>query len=193
MRTGHCKQSARSALAAVFCGLLLSACAATPGEPARLQSFTTDRCSMFPDRALIGTADWCTCCVAHDMAYWQGGTEQDRLRADEALKHCVQASTGDAALAELMFAGVRMGGGPYFYTPYRWGYGWPYGRGYAPLTADESAQATELRAQYMAQHPVLACTTRADRTPLIHGAEAASEPASSASPLEPNTAPSIAP
>lgn len=33
-----------------------------------------------------------------------------------------------------MKAGVRIGGSPYFPTPFRWGYGWAYSRGYAPLT-----------------------------------------------------------
>lgn len=28
-------------------------------------------------------------------------------------------------------------GGPYYITSYRWGYGWPYGRGYTPLSAPE--------------------------------------------------------
>lgn len=51
-----------------------------------LQPFASDCCSMFPDRAPIGNADWCTCCLDHDIAYWKGGTEQDRLAADQALE-----------------------------------------------------------------------------------------------------------
>jgi hypothetical protein len=32
----------------------------------------------------------------------------------------------------------------HFLTPYRWGYGWPFGRMYEPLSADEEAQVSEL-------------------------------------------------
>jgi hypothetical protein len=39
-----------------------------------------------------------------------------------------------------MLQGVRAGGSPSLPTPYRWGYGWPFGRGYQALTADEVAQ-----------------------------------------------------
>ena len=124
-----------------------------------MQPFATDGCSLFPDRSLISKADWCSCCVAHDLAYWRGGTALERLRADQDLKACVLAASGSAELADLMFAGVQMGGGPYFFTPYRWGYGWPMGRLYRPLSADEDAQASSLRAKYTATHPILACPT----------------------------------
>ena len=36
-----------------------------------------------------------------------------------------------------MLAGVRVGGSPYFPTTYRWGFGWPYPRGYKALNNDE--------------------------------------------------------
>jgi len=49
----------------------------------------------------------------------------------------VRERTGDRALAETMYLGVRAGGHPAFPTWYRWAYGWPYGRGYKPLTANE--------------------------------------------------------
>jgi hypothetical protein len=75
------------------------------------QPFTTDGCSMFPDHSLVSKADWCSCCVAHDLAYWRGGTAEERLKADQELQHCVQHATGNKALGELMFAGVRTGGG----------------------------------------------------------------------------------
>jgi hypothetical protein len=137
--------------------VLLAACASN-GE---LRPFSTDGCSLFPDRALIGKADWCECCVAHDLAYWRGGTSEARLAADQALKACVHKASGNEALADLMFAGVRSGGGPYFFTPYRWGYGWQFGRPYGPLTADEDARATSLEREYAARTPRLSCPSRA--------------------------------
>lgn len=153
------------------CGLAASAWAvagererAPAAEPAPalpsnqpLQPFTTDGCSAFPSRAEWMSADWCHCCLTHDLAYWRGGTEDERVKADEALKACVLAASGSAELSDLMFAGVRMGGSPYFATTYRWGYGWPFGRFYKPLSAGEQEQASSLAAAYQATNPTLAC------------------------------------
>jgi hypothetical protein len=122
--------------------VLLWTCPAAAIEP-----FTSDGCSVFPDRALLSKQDWCTCCLAHDLAYWRGGTAQERLKADRDLRSCVLAATRDAALAELMFAGVRSGG-----------YGWKFGRLYEPLSADEESQAAASRSAYLAKNPSLACT-----------------------------------
>jgi len=80
------------------------------------------------------------------------------LSADKALSACVLRVTGNRALADLMYAGVRTGGGPYFYTPYRWGYGWPFGRPYRELTLEEEAKASALEREYRAANPSLACT-----------------------------------
>jgi hypothetical protein len=136
---------------------LLAGLAGCQGAPL-LKPFTTDGCSMFPDRSLSGKTDWCACCLAHDLAYWRGGTAAERLAADRELEHCVTTASGSPALAETMLAGVRAGGGPYFITPYRWGYGWPYGRMYQPLSEQEDAQVTALRARYLADNPALMCT-----------------------------------
>ena len=125
--------------------------------PASLQPFVSDGCSLFPDRALIGKDDWCGCCVAHDLAYWRGGTSDERLTADKALRACVLRTTANSALAELMYEGVRAGGGPYFYTPYRWGYGWQGRHAYAPLSPEEAAQAARLAQAYLSQHSAPVC------------------------------------
>ncbi len=137
--------------------LLLSLC--SPGMAQdTLRPFTTDGCSLFPDQSLISKTDWCGCCIQHDFAYWRGGNAEARLRADQELSACVLRVSEDKALSELMLAGVRTGGGPYFFTPYRWGYGWAYGRGYAELTPEETAQADKLEREYRASHPVLNCS-----------------------------------
>ena len=138
----------------VLFAVVLSACA----SEVQLKPFSTDGCSLFPDRSLIGKADWCQCCVIHDLAYWRGGTSEARLKADRELGTCVRKVTGNKALADLMYAGVRAGGGPHFYTPYRWGYGWPFGRPYRELTAEEEAKASALEREYRAANPSLACT-----------------------------------
>lgn len=43
-----------------------------------------------------------------------------------------------------MLAGVRVGGTPYLPTMFRWGYGWPYPRGYKALTDEERQQIEAL-------------------------------------------------
>lgn len=130
-----------------------------PAAPAvAMAPFATDGCSMFPDRAPGGGADWCDCCLQHDLAYWRGGTRQERLAADRALAACVRDTSGSALLAALMEGGVRVGGSPYLPTPFRWGFGWPYGRGYQPVDAGEDAQAAQLRMEYQARNPALSCS-----------------------------------
>lgn len=118
-----------------------------------ISDFTSDGCSLFPDRSLIDESDWCDCCLVHDIAYWKGGTEEERLVADIALRECVLARTGDEALADLMFEGVRLGGSPYFNTWYRWGYGWSYDRKYEPLSEAELKLANQKLDIFFWEHP----------------------------------------
>ncbi len=147
---------ARSPWLALAAAAAVAACASPPPHLG-LQPFHTDGCSRFADRSERSRTDWCHCCVAHDLAYWQGGTAAEREAADTALRQCVTQASGSEGLGRLMLAGVRVGGGPAWPTPYRWGYGWPAGRGYAPLSPDEAAQVRALRAQIEAQPEVLAC------------------------------------
>jgi len=118
-------------LPALFC---FTAC---KNEEMKLSDFTSDGCSLFIDGTFEDPDLWKECCLKHDIAYWQGGTEEEREAADIAFRECVKKKTGNAELAELMYQAVRKGGDPYFPTWYRWGYGWPIGRGYKPLTNEE--------------------------------------------------------
>lgn len=129
-----------------------------PFKPSgELSNFTSDGCSLFPDGSLINSDDWCVCCLEHDIAYWKGGTEAERLAADQALRDCVLEKTGDAKLAEAMYLGVRMGGSPYFKNWYRWGYGWSYQRKYQALTEKEQILAAAKLKEYFENDPVLPC------------------------------------
>ena len=93
----------------------------TPPRP-----FTTDGCSGGLWRLLTGReSPWRDCCVAHDRAYWQGGTWRQRLAADRALRRCVTAN-GHPWIAWAMWLGVRVGGTRWLPTPWRWGFGWPF-------------------------------------------------------------------
>lgn len=119
---------------------LLSGCI----EADTLKPFTTDGCSSFPDGTVKEKTLWQSCCTAHDLSYWKGGTYQQRLDADKALKSCV-ANVGKPAVAEVMLAGVRVGGSPLWPTKFRWGYGWSYFRWYGELTEEELKQVEVLK------------------------------------------------
>lgn len=108
-------------------------------ETDTIKPFTSDGCSIFPDGTFEHKELWLACCTAHDYAYWKGGTAAEKENADEELRQCV-AKVGQPKIAELMLAGVKVGGNPYLPTPFRWGYGWPYLRDYKALTDEELEQ-----------------------------------------------------
>ena len=111
-----------------------------------LQPFETDGCSSFPDGTVQESDLWLSCCIAHDYAYWKGGTYRDRIDADNALKQCV-AGAGEPEIAMLMLVGVRVGGTPFLPTGFRWGFGWPFMRGYKALTEEELDQIRALEGE----------------------------------------------
>lgn len=82
--------------------------------------FKVDGCTWVPD------FQFAHCCLAHDRAYWQGGSCQARRDADRALEQCIGAA-GSPRLGAIYSRGVRVGGFEWLPTPWRWGYGWPYG------------------------------------------------------------------
>jgi len=143
----------------LLCLSILAAGCATY-HAADISGFTSDGCSLFPDGNLQDRTLWCECCFRHDKAYWQGGTEDERLNADRELRECVYERTHSKVLADLMYDGVRAGGNPAFPAWYRWAYGWKYGRGYAPLTEQEKAQVLDKLKAYFAKHPQGYCAAR---------------------------------
>ena len=141
---------------------MLACC--NPAIASDLKDFISDGCSLFPDGTIMDRAKWCECCLQHDIAYWRGGAERERKTADEALRACVLDRTGDKALAETMYLGVRAGGHPVYPTWYRWGYGWTYGRGYRPLTELEQHHMRKKLDDYYQRHPEGYCGKRPDKT-----------------------------
>jgi hypothetical protein len=122
----------------IFCFFSISATAAD------IKPFTSDGCSAFPDGTIKENELWLECCQDHDYTYWKGGTYQERLTADKKLRECVTA-VGEPIIANLMLAGVRVGGTPFLPTRFRWGYGWPFLRGYKALSKSEITQITEIQ------------------------------------------------
>jgi hypothetical protein len=118
-----------------------------------LRPFSSDGCTLFPDGPADDRGRWCTCCQAHDLAYWRGGTEEERKAADEALRECVLLKSRDPFVASLMYQGVRVTGSPVFPAGYRWGYGWEFGRGYEPISGAEGVEARARLAEYRRAHP----------------------------------------
>ena len=108
-----------------------------------LSPFTTDGCSNFPDGPPASPDKWRNCCLEHDKAYWLGGSYAERKQADSRLQRCI-AEVENKILADLMWAGVRAGGSPYWPTSFRWAYGWPYTRGYRALSDAERQQAAAM-------------------------------------------------
>ena len=137
----------------LVCSVFLCAC----GSDSDLRPFSSDGCSLFPDRSLLSESDWCNCCFEHDVAYWLGGSAAEREAADRRLATCVSDMAGDSALADVMYEGVRLGGSPYFPTWYRWGYGWPEDRGYSELTPEETSLAARLLGENIEQARLNAC------------------------------------
>ena len=109
-----------------------------------IKNFTSDGCSMFVD----GTANkpnlWLKCCIRHDVDYWMGGSWEERIVADKIFEKCID-NTGTPAMGRMMYLGVRIGGAPYLFTPFRWGYGWDYGRWYQKRTKKEQEIVDNLK------------------------------------------------
>ena len=125
---------------ALFLISLTAIPAATFAEP--LVAFSSDGCSQFPNGTQAQPDLWLDCCMAHDAAYWAGGTADQRALADQALQQCVAAKQ-QASVGALMLMGVRIGGTPFMPTPFRWGFGWPLWRGYTPLSTLERIQVRQ--------------------------------------------------
>ena len=153
----HCRGSIRNAARRTGRLLVFIAIPLACSSDASLSPFSSDGCSLFPDSSLISKDDWCSCCFEHDLDYWRGGTYQERKAADARLRDCVLQRTNNKALAKLMYEGVRVGGSPYFYNWYRWGYGWGYDRKYQALTAEEHEYADKLVKQYFSTTKLPVC------------------------------------
>ena len=140
---------ATTVLILISIALIAVAVCLRPVNADDLQPFTTDKCSSWPEGTFSKPELWTDCCVAHDIAYWQGGTYSERMAADEALQMCV-AEQGEAAISYIMEAGVFFGGSPFWPTSYRWGYGWPWTRGYGELNDEEKEVAAQLLSEWEA-------------------------------------------
>lgn len=89
-----------------------------------IKPFKSDGCSGgWPDT--WGEYNLYPACFLHDLKYWgfYPDDEVQRLIADAKLMVDVVEITGDVKLAEIMYLGVRVGGGSKFKRPYSFGFG----------------------------------------------------------------------
>lgn len=113
----------KSIIILLFIGLLSISIFAQNNAKSKFEvnfaNFKSDGCSLFPD------GDYRNCCVAHDLAYFGGGSWTARWRADKSLYKCVAQTKGfeHKVIAPVMWLGVRIGGVHFLPTPFRWGFG----------------------------------------------------------------------
>ncbi|XLQ20709.1 MAG: FAD-binding oxidoreductase [Candidatus Moraniibacteriota bacterium] len=88
------------------------------------KEFITDGCTLFIEFT------WKECCMKHDEQYWLGGNTQKRKNVDTEFKKCVYEKSNQKVVSQVMYGVVRVMGTPFVVTPWRWGYGWEFGRGY---------------------------------------------------------------
>lgn len=138
-----------------FFRLLISLCllllpSVIPTQANQLKPFTTDGCSLWMDGPPLYPNLWRHCCVAHDLAYWIGGTKEERKKADDDIQACVLKEAESKGMANYMHGMIRWGGSPYWMNYYRWGYGWDYWdgfmnpRGYKTPNKKEQPQIDQL-------------------------------------------------
>jgi len=122
----------------LFLILSLFSCSASK----QIKPFTTDACSCYPEGPKSDPKAWEHCCISHDSLYWKGGSRRERKTADSLLCDCVLKS-GYPKRAKEIYRGTRFGGGAWLPTPWRWGYGWSYGRGYKKVEATKTINAVK--------------------------------------------------
>lgn len=94
-----------------------------------LKPFKSDGCSVIgPIAHFFGyhNKQIASCCLKHDVAYWQGGPVRLKFAADRVFRECLVSSAElSPVVAWGMWLGVAVGG----FIPhpnFRWGYGWPW-------------------------------------------------------------------
>ncbi len=89
------------------------------------QMFVYDGCTLFPER-MMGH-DFSTACLRHDVAYWLGGSDADKVRADAVFRDALSTSGPlGFVFAPLMHTAVRIFGDTWIakLCNANWGFGW---------------------------------------------------------------------
>ena len=70
-----------------------------------LKDFETDGCTYYFEGDVEDRFKWMSCCLVHDVAYYRGGTEYERFKADTELGLCV-ARKDSVTQGKTMMTGV---------------------------------------------------------------------------------------
>jgi len=81
--------------------------------------FNTDGCTLWVDDFLDHS--FTRICVEHDLAYWRGGSLEEKEKSDLMLRDKINGIL--PYMGDVMYQGVRLFGHPILPTPWRWGYG----------------------------------------------------------------------
>lgn len=109
-----------------------------------MRPFETDGCTMSPEGTLSKPTLWRSCCVAHDLRFWGGGTKDERNFADTKLKACVRKKAG-ATVANIFFTGVRIGRlAPWKIPKMRWSNAWIGQNPYQALSEEQIHKLLDL-------------------------------------------------
>lgn len=103
-----------------------------------VKPFFSDGCTLAPDGTFAETNLWRECCEEHDLRFWGGGTQTQRLEADYHLKLCIQHKSNDM-IATLFMWGVQLGSlSPLKFESKKWGNAWEHKNpSYFQLTKSE--------------------------------------------------------
>ena len=87
------------------------------------RSFKSDGCSWWPDE--WNDFNLYPACFIHDLKYWGNYPDDEAARviADAELMIDIVKLTNNISLAQIMFAGVRAGGGSFWNKSYSFGFG----------------------------------------------------------------------
>jgi len=135
-----------SLLQFLFTALLL----ACPVRADVLKDFSTDGCSSAPDGIwFVRPNAFFHCCLIHDIAYWKGGTRDEKSQADTEFRSCISKRSHEL-VGSVYYSSVRSFGSAKTSFSFRWGYGWqrenhlgPPSNPYRPLTDREKQMAEE--------------------------------------------------
>jgi len=87
--------------------------------------FIFDGCTLFPDK--IGTLSLKEICLAHDIAYWIGGTPDEKKAADQKFKDDLSDSgIVGKIISPIAYTGVVIFGDTWLTRQFNanWGFGW---------------------------------------------------------------------
>ena len=98
---------------------------AEAGQAIPPKAFVFDGCTLFPDT--IAGLSLSDSCLAHDIAYWTGGTAGEKKQADQLFKQSIkdQGLLGKM-VGPVVYAGVVIFGDTWLTRQFdaNWGFGW---------------------------------------------------------------------